>query len=145
MHLELWLRGEKRCVDRFIQDLSAKYMEFTFRKSDGKGGFLQDQFEKYHWPISVRIAPFGIYEIVFPKEHRDLVLTTILGKKEEVKRSKLWNSWKNKYVEVFRKLLKLKKIPDYDDSKNMPLFRDGIEFIPIGIKEDQIVDGVEYL
>ena len=56
MQLELWMRGDIRSVQRFIQDLQGKYLKFTFQGYNGKE-FIPDSKYEYMWPISVRIAP----------------------------------------------------------------------------------------
>ena len=133
MQLHFFLRGEYRAIRRFKEEMSAIYLDFQYEKDDGKGGFIPGTSINYRMQIILRETPFGIYEIVFPKQHMDLILTTVLGKKE--------NNLENykgygKYILMFRKLLKLKKIPNYDNSKTLIILKNGIDIIPIGIKYD---------
>jgi len=131
--LIVFLRGEYRLVDRFVEELSAKYLPFTYQKHDGKD-FIEGTKQEYTIPVSVRYLPLGAWEIVFPIEHTDLVLTTVLGKKGT-------NSsfeWINKYLWPLRKAMGLGRIPDYKDELKLPISDDGVHVIPIGFKKDEI-------
>jgi len=53
-----------------------------------------------------------------------------------------------KFVVALRKILGIKKIPDYPTGKNlpkMPISRENMEVVGVGIKEDYYKDGVEML
>ena len=130
----VFLRGDYRTVNQFIEELSAKYLSFTYQKADALGKFIPNTKENYHIRISVRYVPLGAFEIVFPKEHTDLVLTTVLGKKGSLDDWK----WLDKWMWPMRKAMHLDKIPDYVDDKKMPVFNEGVHVIPIGFKEDVI-------
>jgi len=139
-----FLRGDYRAVNQFITELSCKYLEFEYNSPDGKGGFIAGTKEKYFVPIGVRYLPLGAWEIVFPRQKKDLVLTTILGKKGSLESpTGKWN-WMDKYRWTLRKMMKIDVVPDYDDSFFFPIFKIGIQVIPIGYKEDVInADGLE--
>lgn len=132
MHLEIFIRGDYWSVKRFFSELHAKYLDFHYMESDGKGGFKRGTRIAYKTQIGVRVAPLGIYEITFPEEHLDLVLNTVLkgGKGEP------WKPWMKKYISMLRMLMKLHPIPDYDKTEAMPVFNEEIEIIAIGLKYD---------
>lgn len=119
MHLYIMTRGIKHDVDRFINELSAKYLPYKFK---GKPAMLQ---------FSVR--PIQLYELVFPEEQRDIVLNTILqsgnGKTQHKKHEK--------FIYGIRKILGVKPIPEYNKKvAKMPLYMANTEIVGIGVKED---------
>ena len=75
MHCYVLVRGVKHWADYFISQLQGKYLPMKITKGAGnrKPG-------EYHAPIQVR--PITMYEIVFPKEHQDIMLTTLLGERK---------------------------------------------------------------
>lgn len=124
MHVYFITRGIKHSVDRFINELSAKYLPF---KMQGKDAMLQ---------TSVR--PIQLWEVVFPKEHKDIMLTTLFPDGEicQHKRHK-------KFLALIRRALgkDVKPIGEWDKTKGaMPLYRAHTEFAAIGIKEDRDLD-----
>lgn len=102
-------------------------------ESDGKGGFIPNTKVKYQAQITIRTAPLGIYEIIFPEQHLDLVLNTVLGEG----RGEPWQPWMKKYISILRKLLGLSPIPEYKKEKQMPIYNSNMEIIAIGIKNDK--------
>jgi len=124
-------RGMKSHVDNFITELQGKYLPFKY---EGKDSFVQ-----------VAVRPIQLWEIVFPKEHKDLMLSTCLGGKEGMKG--ITNQKKHRpVVAMIRKMLGITKLPDYDDTKQLPITRQHMELVGIGIKEDRdLTDGTEGL
>jgi len=131
MHLYMLTRGMKNHVDQFITELQGKYLPFKF---EGKDSVVQ---------LSVR--PIQLWEVVFPKEHKDLILTTCLGGKEGMKG--ITNKRRHRpFVAMIRKALGIQKLPDYDDTQTLPITRQHMELVGIGIKEDRdLDDGTEGL
>jgi len=130
MHLYLITRGIKHDVDRFINDLRGKYLPFKFR---GENTMVQ-----------VAVRPIQLWEIVFPKEYKDLMLRSIL----ENNQGKTQHKKHQKYITILRKILGIKKIPKYDGEsiERLPLYLNNVEKIGIGIKEDKnLPDGTEGL
>jgi len=132
MHLYIWIRGIKHDVDRFLNELSAKYVTMTIQ---GQPSIIQ---------IGVRYcSPF--FEIVFPKEHLSTIVNTLGGEKalqgqETVK-------FAQKYIKIIRKVMGLKKIGNIDEKvPHLAVYHENIEILGIGIKEDKIMDdGTEYI
>lgn len=117
MHLYFTTRGIKMHVDNFITQLQGKYLPFKYNGKDSA--------------VQVAVRPVQMWEVVFPKEHLDLMLTTCLGPD-----GKPYHKRHNKFIAVVRKVLGVKKIPKYDNSSMMICGRDHIDSTGIGIKED---------
>jgi len=127
MHIYMMTRGIKQDVDRFITELSSKYLPYKL-----KG--------KQQW-VQVAVRPIQLWEVVFPQEHRDIMLATLF---EDGKGGLTQHKKHQKYVNLMRMGLGVKKIPTVYDTKNwLPLYRDNIEKIGIGMKEDYKIDGEE--
>lgn len=124
MHLFLALRGIKHDMDRFITQLQGVYLPF---KHKGEDKFVQ-----------TAVRPIRFYEIVFPEEFKDVMLTTCLGtgKKGEPQHKR-----HKKFVWMIRRMLGkgVEKIPDYKTDKCLPCkeVARSMEMIGIGIKKDR--------
>jgi hypothetical protein len=118
MHLYCLTRGIKKEIDQFITELQGKYLPFTM---SGVDCFVQ-----------FAVRPIQLWEFVFPEPMKDVVLTTILGKDG----GKTQHKKHNKFVWALRKILDVKKIPNYNTEKFMPISRQHMEIVGIGIKED---------
>lgn len=134
MHLYFGTRGGWYDVDRFITHLKGKWLPFKVHETK-KGHNLNAgtyQSEVQVWPIQM-------WEVKFPREHKDIMLTTCLGKdgKPQHKKHQFWINW-------IRKALGVQPIPEYDNSKELPIYRKNIEVLGIGTKEDyDFEDGTE--
>ena len=132
MHLYVWIRGIKHDVDRFLNELSAKYVSMTIQ---GQSRIIQ---------VGVRYcSPF--FEIVFPKEHLSTMVNTFGG--EKALQGQETVQFAQKYIKIIRKIMKLKKIENIDEKAPcLAVYHDNIEILGIGIKEDKVLeDGTEYL
>lgn len=127
-HLYVVTRGIKHLVDEYIKQLSCKYLPMMVKAGDiptiDKDQMMQCQ---------VAVRPIQLWEVVYPKEHQDLMLNTVLGgSKGESNIKKL-----QKYVNMFRKFLGVKPIPDYDTKVGkLPIANADVDITAIGIKED---------
>jgi len=121
MHLYFISRGMKFWVDKFITSLQGQFL--NWKREDGTDAMVE-----------IQIRPIQLWEVVFPKEHKDVVLTTILGPdgKPYHKRHKKW-------VAAIRKVLGVAPIPEYDSTKAHPaaMHRQNMDCTGIGIKEDE--------
>jgi len=134
MHIVLMTRGIKKEVDDFINQLQGKYLPFQVK--EGAAGLPKGDYQ-----LQMRVAPVQLWDISFPEQHRDLVLTTIFGK---TGKGKPINRFMDKLVFGLRKMLKLKPIPEYDTTHEMPINKTAIEMIGIGLKDDyEFPDGTE--
>ncbi|MEM2614608.1 MAG: hypothetical protein QXO15_10390 [Nitrososphaerota archaeon] len=122
MHLYVLVRGVKKYVRRWEEDLESVFFPFEFEK--GKPGFVQ-----------LGVRPLQIYEIVFPRGQEERVMK-IIGASEPKKYKAL-----QKFVKVFAKLLGLKTVKP--PKKVVP--QAYVSVYPIGLKEDEFKNGVEQL
>lgn len=137
MHLAFIPYGDRRHVERLLQDLENKWAFMTMTKGDQKKQIpLQTQ---------VRQLPLGVYEFIFPREIRDQVLTAMV-KDGETNRYQIPTFYLNR----LRKLLRLKPIPkEYDKSKAFLCAaispEVAVNIIPLGIREDTDIVGTKEL
>lgn len=88
----------------------------------------------------IRQLPFGVYEIIFPKEALDIVLTTMKANLPEGDRYNI-GLWK---LALFRRMFKLDKIPTkFKSNEKLHWFFHTLEILPIGIREDREITETE--
>lgn len=123
MHFAFIPYGKRLWVETLLRDMEAQKHWLPMKK--GK--------EEIKVPIqgSVRVMPGGVYEYVFPKEDLDMVLHTLLKKKEN------WYNIKEAILMLARRYLKLKKIPEYKKEKYYLWLTEHVNIIPVGIREDK--------
>lgn len=133
-------RGEQSAVRNAMNDLSAQFFEGIVNK-DLHRVFpkLQEGSKKY---MQMIVQPIQLWSLVFPQEELATVQNTIHTNELEryhPKRDKL-------YLAALRKMLQAKKCPPLNlDGKKRIIRSDGVEFLPIGIKEDNFSSGFEGL
>src|SRR3990167_4024253 len=140
MHLYMLTRGCKHLVDRLITQLQGIYLPYKLRQRDGKQDHTAPLYDSQ---IPLQIRPIQMWEVVFPEECKDVILTTLLaGKKKEQTQHKKHN----KFLWAIRKALGCEPIPEYDSSKGFIVERDFVETVGIGIKKDYWIgtDGKHY-
>lgn len=132
MHLYFAIRGNKMWQDQFIKELEGKFLPIKLKvDKDGKpdnNGKESDMF------VQIGVRPVQLFEIAFPKEQKDVVLNTILGQQAIRPQYKSWE----KYLKVLRKIIGLKPIPEYDKTKFMPITKQNLDILGLGIKEDEM-------
>lgn len=128
MHTIFAVRGIKHRVERFIDELSTRYLPANVPMPDGT---IQRKL------LQVRVSPIQLYDVSFPAEHKDAVLNTIYGgSKGEAIHGRF-----TKYASILRKVLGLKPIPDYSTGQRLPMLPpEDTEIIAIGSKEDYFVN-----
>ena len=128
MHIVFIARGIKHSLDRFINELQGKYLPYTMKEKDKEGNVIDRQML-----LQMRVCPVQLYDVSFPKEHKDAMLNTLFAGDK----GKSINKRNNKFVTVLRKILGLKPIPQtWDEKGKIPLFQENIEMMGVGIKED---------
>lgn len=130
MHLIIGTRGNKESVELFIKELSSKYLNIPFRNK--KTGEIVNVAN----PIHVR--PFQLWEIICPKEHRDLVLSTLFANKEAVQpdkpKFKKWYKWLIKFLPI-------NKMPEeWDNKKHLMVNHNDVEIVGLGMMDDNMSD-----
>jgi len=122
MHFSFIAYGSRREVELLLRDMESQKHKLIMRK--GKE-------EKYIWAQGqVRLLPGGIYEYLFPKESKDIVLSTLREGDEDAYDLKLWP------FAIIRRMLRLKKIPKFNTENKYLWLKDNVSIIPIGIRED---------
>lgn len=131
MHLIIATRGNKESVELFIKELSSKYMPLPFiNKKTGKATMVVN-------PIHIR--PLQLWEIIFPKEQRDAILTTLFPDKRVMPANP-------KFRKIYKWILKLlpktiQKIPEDWDTKNkLYVNHNDVEIVGLGMKEDVMMN-----
>jgi len=130
MHFAFIAYGARQEVERLMRDIESQKFQLKLSK---KG-----EMDKAEWVIGqVRELPFGVKEIIFPKEYLNLVLATMTANtapnRLSYNRSKAY-----KLVQTgFRKALGLRKLPkDYDKSVKLLWAIEYVSIIPIGLRDD---------
>lgn len=129
MHLAFAIRGHKHWQDRFINELSSRYLPFKMYEPQTK------QLKEYI--LEMRVCPIQLFDVCFPAEHFDTVANTILsGSNGEPNKSSL-----KKYLWILRKGIGFKKLPEYkkDNKLSMSLPQD-CEIFAIGVKDDYWIE-----
>ena len=129
MHVSFIPYGERGCVERVLRDMeSQKHLMPMTKGKKHRGAWI---------PGQIRDLPFGIKEYVCPKESLDMVLRTLSANPDEYGRS-----FKRSIMTVLRKLLKLKKVPNYEEKGKLYLWTKAfVNFTVLGIREDGDIVG----
>jgi hypothetical protein len=124
MHIYFLTRGIKHDVERFINELSAKYLPFNYK---GEKSLVQ-----------VAVRPIQLWEVVFPEEHKDTMLRSLFNEKLGQKRGEPFHKRHKKFIYVLRKILGVQEIPYFDKEGDIiPFYDENIDKTAIGIKEDK--------
>jgi len=124
MHLYLISRGIKHDVDRFITELQGKYLPFKYPDKDGN---MKDVM------VQVGVRPIQLWEVVFPEEHKDMMLNTLFQSNPQ---GATQHKKHNKFIFAIRKILGVDPIPEYKKDQVMPIYLRNTELSAIGIKKD---------
>lgn len=117
MHLYTIPRGIKNEVDMAINDLQAQFLPYIYQ---GKQVYVQ-----------LAVRPLIPYELVFPKEHLQLVLNTIWDTDPVPD-----NYWIDKMCKGMRLALGAKPLPKLDKKTKLLIRNKNIGWLPIGVKDD---------
>jgi len=134
MHLVFMPYGIKNMLDFVIEDLNHKYLPLRLYKEGEEDKYLLTQTQ-------IRMLPFGLYELVFPKEFMNEVFSALKIDDNIPYKSELNKKFMGfTPIKLLQKFLKLKPIPEYKQVKHpnfpIPEFKTYVPFIPIGIRED---------
>lgn len=133
-------RGVKEKVDSFIAQLQYKFLPVKWKNKEGKE---EDRM------LQMGLRPVQLWECAFPKEHKDVILNTILEGGEGLPLGNngtepTEHKWITRLVKWGQKFLGLKPIGDYAKAQKMPMFKPDVQVIALGIKEDYTrLDGNE--
>lgn len=131
MHVSFIPYGRRILVEGLLRDMEAQKHFLKMRKDGQESGI---------WMTSqVRALPFGIYEYIFPKEDRDIVLAT-LGAGHHSDYIPLEFSMFGFNIDVMnilRMMTHSNPIPkDYKKDQKYMWVRDNVDITLIGIKDD---------
>ena len=141
-------RGEQSAVRNAMNDLSAKFWEGECNEAMQKAlPQLKGSPTKYMQTI---VQPIQLWSIVVPKENISQLQQTIFTNDFHRYHAKggTGKPYKRDSAAVFalRKMLRAKKCPPIPENTNYRIIRkEGVEFLPIGIKEDPHTSGFEGL
>ena len=127
MHFAFIPYGARPEVERFMRDVESQKFQLKLTKKGEK--------DKHVWINGqIRELPFGVKEIVFPREYQDLVISTMMRK--EPNRQKSHYAYKP-IMTMLRKGLKLDPIPnDFDPKKYLIWDMEYVSIMPLGIRHD---------
>ena len=110
------------------------------KKGNYVGGKLQDGM------LQVRVSPVQMWDVSFPVEYKDAMLTTIFGTDSKLAGDPI-NKRHKKYASMLRLGLGVNKIPkDYNTSKRLACDSPtDMEIVGIGMKDDYYVDEQEMI
>lgn len=133
MHIIFIPYGERSGVNRLLNEMEAqKHKLFMTKGKKKKMTWINGQ---------IRYLPFGIVEYVVPKESLDMVLTTFSATQSANTESNYGVSFKRLVYPTIRKLLKIKKIPEYKTTLQYMWTRTFVSIIVLGIREDGKIVG----
>jgi hypothetical protein len=136
MHFAFIPYGIKNMVDFVMEDFNHRYLPLRIYKEGEEDKFVLIQAQ-------IRVLPFGIYELVFPENLKDEILSAF----------KVKQAWEGEYIgrlnksimglkpiDLLRKALKLEPIPEYKEVDYphfpMPEYMRFVSIIPVGIRRD---------
>lgn|SRR3990167_482701 len=150
MHAVFMVSGIRKYVDDFFNWLDYRFYSMPFKNpmlvpngpKDANGNLLFQGF----LPVTgkLRYGVYGTYELCFPEEYKDIVLTTLNFHHSGVENSNgeitpVKNFLANMEIEVFRKLIGCEPIPEFKTDQQLPIPEDTSQYvriIPIGVRYD---------
>jgi len=140
MHCYIATRGILHDSERFIKELSSKYVPFNYLKRfDVNFNPKKDKpNEMMKGTIQIGVRPIQLFEVVFPEESKDVVFTTLFGESGD---GKTQHKKHQKLAWAFQKALKIEPMPEtWDKSFHLNSYRDNMEIIGLGVKPDYWID-----
>lgn len=120
-HTVILTRGHLEYVEKFIKELSTRYMDYPNTNS----------------LVQMRVCPIQLWDISYPEEYRDVIHTTLFGDNK----GKPIHSSLSKYIYPMRKAMKLSKLPPYKTDSWLPMRKpEHMEVIAIGVKDDDWIE-----
>ena len=125
MHVSFIAYGHRQWLEWTLREMEAQKFPITLKfgkrqKIDSLQG-------------AIRILPGGIYEYVFPKEGRDMVLTTLNFHKNNTANAYGMSKLK---IAAIRKMIGHKKVKPFNTEKKLDWHMKYVSIIPIGEKYD---------
>lgn len=127
------IRGHRMWQKRFIDELNAKYIPFMF-KDPLHPNYPNNEFESRM--VEMMVRPIELYELVFPKEAYDVVMTTVFGKDQTAGAQAYPNDKMKLFQYGARKLLGAKPFKEWKSDKALVCTKNGLSILGLGIRED---------
>ncbi len=136
MHAVFIPYGIKTRVDILTQEMQCQKFKLKLTK--------EGEEEKFLWIQGhLRLLPGGIYDYVFPREYKDVVLTSLnfdCQKKEgyfyNINKEFSILGMKIKPLDYLRKFLNLIDIPEFKNEIKLIWMMEDLSILPLGIRED---------
>lgn len=143
MHVAFIPYGDRHAVENLLRDMEAQTFKMPFKINDPNVAPLvsNDELKTPHHGYtynrgSIRYAPFGIVEYVFPENGKDHVLST-LGFGQDSHYVHL--GWKLEVVtRMLRKFMKLEKAPEFNNKLKLLWNMNNVNVIPLGVRYDDM-------
>lgn len=138
MHFFFLSRGNYDKVRLLAEELKAKSL--LYNRNDIEKGENNNWTKLAPYWINLRLQPIQLWDLSFPAEYLDIILTTLLGKdrKTEMPFSLVGNKINVLPLKFLRKALKLKPIGKYKTDKKLIMMQvENIDIVPLGLKEDK--------
>lgn len=140
MHYIVLMRGIKNAVDEVVDGLSKIMLPMWMALPNLPGTPAPEVSGAAVQPImnmvQVAVRPVQLYEIVFPREHEDLMAATLFGEQGQTN-----EKWMSKWFNLLRRLLHLQPINwNFRKTPFIPLpKKEFVEIIGIGKKDDSYI------
>ena len=132
MHFIFATRGVLHQVNTFINELSTRYL--PFKRYNPETMVMEDAH------LQVRVCPIQLWDVSYPKEHRDLVLSTIMGmgNGRPVRDKESWRMKAlNKFLNMIAKIGGLQPVGEFKRESIIAMQPpQDLEIFSVGEKED---------
>lgn len=125
MHLYIVTRGIKHDVDRFITELQGKYLPFRYPDKDNK---------LVPCAIQLSVRPIEFYELAYPEESHKMIMNTLFPETIDGQ-----HGWYKSILKMIRKMLKLEELNKVEKTDTMPIYKNNIEIVGVGLKKDYFI------
>jgi len=127
MHAVFIPYGNREWVERFLRQIESQWFNLLMKK--GK------EEKNVALKANIRVLPFGAYEVIFPREYKDRVCSTLQFGNDRYDLG-LKNS-------ILRRIFKCKK-PKFKQTQPLLWFDEiteqSVNIIPVGIREDTDIE-----
>lgn len=149
MHAVFMVSGVRRFVDEFFDWLDYRFYNYPFKNpnllpvaKDISGNIVKEG--SFIATARVRYGVYGTYEICFPEEYKDVILTTLrFHQRDFYRNDEIKGKIKNKLglmeIATLRKLIGCEPIPKFKTDQQIPIPEDvanNVRIIPVGVRYD---------
>ena len=150
MYVVFMVSGVRRHVDEFFDWLDYYWYKYPFKNpnlvpvvKDASGNIMKEG--SILTTGRVRYGVYGTYELCFPEEYKDMILTTLRADQDNITpngtfKGKVKGFLGKMEIEAFRKLIGCEPIPEFKPDASMvlpPEVMQSIRIIPIGVRYDE--------